>query len=287
MLWFSDFIGKYPPYSDFNFYSFYSWDTDSKHQVSQYNGNLVLRFADYVTGELCFSILGSCDIDRSIEGVLALAEQYRIKPILKLVPEATMNALRDESQFSVTEDVDNFDYIFSLKNLAELQGKQYKSKRRSANKCSELFDITISDASNDLQIEETIIQFLKKWENSKIKNGKEVDMYHELKAISRILHVLPKQDTLRLTVATYKNIVVGFSIDELLPSKYVMSHYCKALPEITGLSDYLNQEVAKILYKAGYHKWNWEQDLGIESLRTMKLSHRPIEKLKKYIVSKN
>ena len=44
------FTRHHPPYSDFNFLSMWSWDTDGILRIGEINGNLAVRFADYVTG---------------------------------------------------------------------------------------------------------------------------------------------------------------------------------------------------------------------------------------------
>jgi hypothetical protein len=281
---FNSFANMYEPYSDFNFNSFYSWDTDQEHKISQHYNNLVLRFTDYVTGSPFYSILGTNKIDISIERLLTFIKKQGLEPVLKLVPEVTIQALSDSSQFIITEDANNSDYIFSIDDLAELKGKQYKSKRRLAKKCEEEQNIIILDKSQTKDMRPQVIELLSKWEQSKLNNNKDVDMEFELKAISRVMDHLHEQDTLVLTIALIQDTLVGFSIDELLPNKYVLSHYFKALPEIRGLSEYLNKEVASKLKGAGYQFWNWEQDLGIDSLRTMKLSHRPIKKHRKFII---
>jgi hypothetical protein len=283
---FNSFIKLYEPYSDFNFNSFYSWDTNSQHQISQLKNNLVLRLADYVTGKPFYSIIGTNEIDTSLEELLVFSERQGLEPVLKLVPEVTIQALCNISQFKITEDLDNFDYIFLIKDLAELKGKQYKSKRRLAKKCEEENRTDIIDMSNSSNMKASIIEVLTKWEQSKLNKGKDVDLELELKAVSRVMDHLQEQESMMLTTASIDNDLVGFSIDELLPNQFVLSHYFKALPDIIGLSEYLNKKVAINLRDAGYQLWNWEQDLGIESLRTMKLSHRPIQKHKKFIVLK-
>lgn len=52
------FTSKYPPYSDFNFVSMWSWDVRGDMRVSKLNNNLVVRFTDYLTGSPFFSFLG-------------------------------------------------------------------------------------------------------------------------------------------------------------------------------------------------------------------------------------
>ena len=91
---------------------------------------------------------------------------------------------------------------------------------------------------------------------------------------------------LLLTMAYHNNELVGFSVDELLDNKHVVSHYFKTIPYLTGLSEHFNQTVAKSLVARGYDYWNWEQDLGIAPLKKMKLAYRPHTFQKKYIVSR-
>lgn len=49
---------KFPPYSDFNFISMWSWDIKVEMIISKLNNNLVVRFTDYLTGYPFFSFLG-------------------------------------------------------------------------------------------------------------------------------------------------------------------------------------------------------------------------------------
>ncbi|MFT7507387.1 MAG: hypothetical protein ACI92I_000537 [Acidimicrobiales bacterium] len=283
---FNKFIQDFDTYSDFNFNSFFSWDTEHKHKLSQLNGNLILKFADYVTGEPFYSLIGTMDIDDTLEALLDLSEKQEFRPILKLIPEITVNAIKDTRAFTVEEDLDNFDYIFSLSELSELRGNRFKSKRRAAIRCATEDDIKIKDESDNLNITQSILEVSKKWEDSKKQNGKAVDMEREFIAIQRILENSTQQESLKITCARRGGELVGFSIDELLPKKYVLSHYFKTLPSVTGLSEYLNMQVAIELKAAGYEHWNWEQDLGIESLQKMKQSYRPKFRQSKFTVQK-
>ena len=53
------FTKKFPPYSDFNFVSMWSWDIKGEMRLSILNGNLVVRFTDYITGDPFYSFLGN------------------------------------------------------------------------------------------------------------------------------------------------------------------------------------------------------------------------------------
>lgn len=51
------FTSKFPPYSDFNFTSLWSWDTHTNMQISILNKNLVIRFNDYLSDSFFYSLL--------------------------------------------------------------------------------------------------------------------------------------------------------------------------------------------------------------------------------------
>lgn len=281
---FDKFVQNFDTYSDFNFNSFFSWDTEHKHEVSQLNGNLILKFADYITGEAFYSLIGTKNIDNALKALLEFSQKQRLAPILKLVPEVTINAIVDSKEFIIEEDPDNFDHVFLTSELAELMGKRFKSKRHAAKKCELHGNVKITDESKNPDVTQSILEASKQWEASKHTNGKEVDMEHEFSAIRRILENRIHQESLKITFAKVDDKLVGFSIDEVLPNQFALSHYFKALPEVTGLSEYLNKEVAKKLHDQGCEYWNWEQDLGIENLQRMKISYRPVKVQKKYQV---
>ncbi len=282
---FEEFVHKFDTYSDFNFNSFFSWDTEDKHEISQLNGNLLLKFTDYITGEPFYSLIGTKKIDKTMHALLDFSEEQNVTPKLRLIPEITVNAIKGKD-LSYEEDHHNHDYIFSISDLSELKGRRYNSKRRAALKCKESAEVTISDESNNPNVITPIIELMKKWETAKMQSDKKVDMEQEFIAIQRILENLISQERLLLTFAKKGDALVGFSVDELLPNKFVLSHYFKTLPGTIGLSEFLNMSVAENLKTQGYEYWNWEQDLGIESLQTMKLGYRPLSHQKKYIVTK-
>jgi len=283
---FEQFVHEYETYSDFNFNSFFSWDTTEVHELSQLNGNLVLKFADYITSEPFYSLIGTTEVDDTILELLERSEKNGFYPILKLVSEVTVNAIKNSADFSIVADPNNHDYIFSITELSELKGHRFHSKRRAAKKCAATNKVTISDESKNVIVETSIIEVLNKWEICKRQSGKDVDMGHELIAVKRILKNLTSQETLYVTVAKHEDEIVGFSIDELLPNKFVLSHYFKTLPGINGLAEYLNMTVARKFRELGYEHWSWEQDLGISSLKTMKLGYRPVSMQRKYIIQK-
>src|SRR3989338_5939738 len=87
------FTSKFPPYSDFNFVSMWSWDIKGEMRISILNENLVVRFTDYITGEPFFSFLGNNKVNETAEALIDLSKKEGLKPMLKLVPELVVQQL--------------------------------------------------------------------------------------------------------------------------------------------------------------------------------------------------
>ncbi len=285
---FKNKLEPFDPYSDFNFISFYSWNTADEHKFSILNDNLVICLSDYVSGAPVFSILGTNNIAESLNELISYSRTISGSTI-KLIPQVVADVAYSNDKFNFSEDQNNSDYIFSLQELAELQGKKFASKRHSAQKClnenSSLEIVEISEI--DFEIIKQIKRLVMDWQESKKTAGDTTDHSAENTAISILLETKELHNQLRVTCAYLNKELVGFSIDELLPKKYVLSHYFKVDTSIRGLSELLNKTVAKNLSLYGYELWNWEQDLGIEGLKKMKLGYRPTKQLKKYQLSRS
>ena len=124
---------RFQPYSDFNFISMWSWDVKKEMGLSVLNDNLVVRFSEYLTGEPFYSFLGTQKVDETAECIINLSVQSGLSPDLSLVPELAVSYF-DAKKFSVSEQRDQFDYIFDLRIISELKGAKFSNKRNLINK---------------------------------------------------------------------------------------------------------------------------------------------------------
>ena len=278
---------KFPPYSDFNFVSMWSWNIKGEMQISQLNNNLIVRFTDYLTGEPFYSFLGDNKVNETAEKLLELSKKEGFSDQLKLVPEDSIKGL-DKKKFHILESRDHFDYIFSVSELADLRGVKFKEKRHSATK----FLREYPDASfeirelNDQTVCEHIVSVFHRWGDKKKSDKKTSDAKHEEMAISRLLQT-KNNHKLIISCVFLHDVMIGFGIDEILPLHYAISHFLKTDNTHKGVSDFLNRKLSQYLLAHDIKFWNWEQDLGIEHLRRSKMSHHPVNFFKKYKVSIN
>src|SRR3989344_9175835 len=77
------FTSQFPPYSDFNFVSMWSWDVKGEMRLSTLNDNLVVRFTDYLTGKPFYSFLGNNKVNETAQTLINLSKKEGLKPELR------------------------------------------------------------------------------------------------------------------------------------------------------------------------------------------------------------
>jgi len=274
---------QFPPYSDFNFTSLYSWNTAEAAAFSTLQGNLIIRFNDYLTGEPFYSFLGQTDVNKTAEALLSLTEAEGRPIEIKLIPESTAKNV-DTTQFLVTEDTDNFDYILSVDQLKALAGSQFVKHRNKVSKFTRTYqtDTRLLDLS-DPAVQNNLEHLFIKWEEWKQLPPAETK--NEFMAVSRLFDLKSKDNLITIGVF-FQNELLGFAISELLPDGYGMLHFEKATPSgFTGVYQYLKQETARVLSDRDCQLLNCQQDLGLPGLRTHKMGLCPVAFLRKYRVT--
>lgn len=272
---------KYPPYSDFNFISMWSWDVTGEMRISQLNGNLVVRFNDYITGKPFYSFLGNSNSTDTINQLLDLSRREGLDTMLKLLPESSIDAL-ERTLFVLEDDRDNFDYIYLLNKLKTYDGNKLRAKRNFYNRFKKnyIYSVEILNASNP-QMQERIMRLFDIWRKN--KNINEEDALNERRAFLRIFDVAADKKIIFVGMFVNEDLV-GLVINELVSSEYATLHFEKADESYIGIYACLMLENAKILSIFDKKLLNFEQDLGKEGLRLGKRSFQPSNFLKKYIL---
>ena len=183
-------------------------------------------------------------------------------------------ALLSDKGFTVIEDRDNFDYLYSRSDLAELAGNKYHKKKNLVKgfmkefeyEGKPLLDEYIPDA----------LKVLDKWYEQSNKSGD----------YSSAKEALENTEYLQLCGGIYYvngNPVAFVLGEELANGRSFVIHFEKAVKDYRGLYQFINMSFALILPDK-YDYINREQDLGIEGLRQAKMSYRPCGFVKKYRV---
>ncbi|HUC20286.1 MAG TPA: phosphatidylglycerol lysyltransferase domain-containing protein [Candidatus Polarisedimenticolaceae bacterium] len=273
---------QFPPYSDYNFVSLWSWHGQDDIVIARHGQCLVVQFKDYLTGVRFLSVIGRSNVDTVIVSTLDYAAAHAMEPKLSLVPEATVQALHNPHQFTIQEDRDNFDYILRIDQFIELQTGSQSRKRNLINTFKSRYgdhatirplDVTTPTAQKQ------IMQLFNKWEQE--KNLKSSQTARERMAILQLLSRSAAFGLESLGLY-YHQELIGFSINELVHNDHVMGHFTKARPSYKGATQYLTQATALQLRFCRCRFINAQQDLGIAGLRSAKLAYNPDHFLKKY-----
>ena len=276
-------VADFSHYSDINFTSLYIWDTKGILSVAKLYNNIVVQFSDYQTGEPFFSIFGQNNISKAVEDLMAYLHENNVPLKLKLVPEETAK-LVDKQRYMVIEDPDNFDHIFSVRDLLMMHGGKYRDKRNLINKLNNKLKDTLEtrllDFDTDKKFTDECLELFKKWQATK----KGVFYENEYMALKKFLNMKKSQSRF-INVAVYiKGELNGLTINEKINSDYVIGHFCKALTNNSGIYPYLMHKTAYYLDTFGFSFINAEQDLGLDGLRRFKSDYGSNFYLKKYLV---
>lgn len=263
--------------SDYSFANLFVWDTNDQAQISQLNDMAILIYPNYnnPTETLCL-VVGEGEM--FIPTIAAVLKSRKV-PNVNLIPDA----LIDESQLHshglrAEPDRDSYDYIYQAKELAAAETSHYRHMRRGVSVFTQqhegklVLDIEI-DVPSDAVVA-GIMEITESWGISRY--GAKV--YEEGIAIERALHHL-RDLNLKLAILTSDDRGIGFIIYEYIgkDDRTVLIHFEKNANH-NSLGHYLKKaffdSIAAHETKEIVHI-NYEQDLGIEGLRSTKMSLNP------------
>jgi hypothetical protein len=252
--------------------------------ISELNNNLVVRFTDYNTHQPFLSFLGTHDCEKTIQILIDYCKNNNLPTELRFMPEISISGT-SPTKFIIEESARDFDYIFSTKKLALLNGKEFQRKRKDANRfwrenpSAHLDCIKLTDH----EVKKQILDTIKTWEHYKIDVKKKYEIDHELAATKRLF----ESDCLDslLGMGLYSdNVMLGYAIGEKLPNNYAICHFLRTTLSNLGVSEALMQGYAKYLDSLQITYLNFESDLDHDEIRRFKVSWRPDKYLKRYNV---
>ena len=281
------FTLKFPPYSDFNFISLYSWSLHSQTFYYLDEELFVIRMPDYSSQDFIYTFM---ILDNIPYNFLRVVKSFNQNNGLKFnfLPEVIIDELSEYLEghninHRLIENRDEFDYLLDVDLSANAVGKQYSDFRYKISKFKREWLPKVNpynfDPTNnkDIKLAENL---LNDWVTNKQPNG--LNYEYESLAYSRFLTIAKYSDALRFKAYEYKGKLVCLCSYELLDNKISIGHFVKYDPIITNILPFVINEVCKDLKLEGFKTINIEQDLGIPSLRVSKEHLRPVGFLKKY-----
>lgn len=214
--------------------------------------------------------LGSGDIKSAIKTLVDYTENEGIELVLTAVPKEIKDSIEEAfpDNFTIEENRDEEDYIYSAESLMTLAGKKLHGKRNHINK----FLLTYGDRwSYEPMTEENIkeafschLSWCQAHEGSFLSETCAFSV-----ALKNITALELKGGILRLD-----GKIIAMTLGSQVNDDTFIVHFEKADGDIQGAYQMINQQFA-IRNFQGLKYVNREDDLGIEGLRKAKLSYFP------------
>ncbi len=266
-----------PEISEHSIGFIYGYRESLKLSISRLNGNLVFK-GFYNGHDLLVSPIGK---HKNAETFAACAKYIKDKfgsGRIGAIPKTTAMELAGAG-FKPVADRDDFDYIYSVKELIELTGEKFHAKKNLVNNFVKRYNYEYR-ALDTLLLPECL-ELHEKWCNlrdcrSKLSENVEDRMVLEL--LKNFSHWKLFGGAILID-----GKVQAFTLLEELNRNTAVGHVEKANTEFKGIYQAINQFTAeKLLSK--YEFVNREQDVGEPGLRKAKLSYNPVSFAEKYYI---
>lgn len=267
---FQDFLkGKFKT-SDLNFTNILLWSKSEEMKFLIEDETLYIK-GEYEGENYYFPPIRKDENEEKLSESFKKISDEGIKIVF--IPEEYKNIL--ERRFDLEEKRDSFDYIYLQKDLAELKGRKFSSKKNKINKFKRIYEYTYEKISKD-NINE-IREFQRKWTEFR-KEDKII--VSETMGIEYLLDNYEILD-LRGGLIKVEDEIVAYAFGEKLTDDMGLIHIEKGLAEYQGCYQMINMYLAKEEF-SDVKFINREDDFGSLGLREAKMSYQPIELLKKY-----
>ena len=270
-----------PEGSEFTFTNLFIWRDAYQLQMSQVDGALCL-FSRRSDPEDWFVLppLLADDGPAVVEKALRHLAESGHDAKLSRVTKAQLEKLGISGErFAVEEDRDNWDYVYLVRDLAELSGNKYHDKRNHIAQFAAKHGFEYRPLTPDLVRACQELQDL--W-----CDEKHCDLVATLRAEAKaVKEALERLASLRAVggCIVVEGRVVAFALGEALSEDTVVIHIEKANAGLHGLYQVINQQFLERQWR-DFTYVNREQDLGLRGLRRAKESYNPHHMVEKHSV---
>ena len=246
--------------------------------------NCVVFFSHFFGRSVYPYPLGTGDKKAALEAILADSRQRGIPCRITGMTEADRQELEDlfPGLFSIRPARDSFDYVYTVDALADLKGKKLQKKRNHVNRFrTEHPDYRVEPicCENVSRIQHMVND----WYVSRKLSDPEGDYFLESLAMAKAFR---HYDALNMEgIALLEgDRVLAVTMGSIMAPDMMDVHFEKAVEDVPGAYNTVNAEFARhIRLKFPEVRFlNREDDMGLEGLRTAKLSYLPDHMIEKY-----
>ncbi|MDR2842731.1 MAG: phosphatidylglycerol lysyltransferase domain-containing protein [Spirochaetaceae bacterium] len=255
--------------SEFTFANLYLFRARYNYQISSDSQGVLL-------------VSGERDGKKFFETPCGVPEKAVLEALLdshsywKCIPQSILEAnpnLAGDFNIEITEDRDNFDYLYLKTDLSLLSGKKFHKKRNLVN----AFMLSYPQHSEAPLTKDNIshaISVLDRWRDDKGSDGDYTASREALELFEEL--------GLQGAVYSIRGTAAAYCLGESLSCGTMFGlHFEKGIDEYKGIYQFINQSFAASLAD-NFVYINREQDLGDEGLRQAKMTYRPCGFVQKF-----
>lgn len=275
------FKKRYYEQSECTFTNLYMW---RKYYQTEWaiDGNSLFIKASYDDNTFLLPPFGP---DEDFADSLAKMKEYFkqiSKPfVVKGVTADMIERLKEigDTEFCITEDRNNSDYVYETKALIELKGRKYHGKKNHINHFKKIVEFSYIPITKELV--PACIDFEIEW--CKARGHFEDSLFQEKEGI---IDALNNFEYLGFTGAALmvNDRIEAFTFGELINRDMAVIHVEKANHKLRGIYPVINQQFCENCW-SNIKYINREEDMGLEGLRKSKQSYCPVKMIDKYIVN--
>ena len=264
----NEYLAAFPPLiSEQTFTNLFAWRQDRPIWLMKKNDTLLFLIKTDICLDDQMVIFGPPIGIKTLAEILVEPGQEQLIGAIRV----TSGNIADlPPGFTVNKDRNNSDYVYKVADLAGLNGRKYAKKRSHIKQSLKNHDCVFEMITTQ-NIDECR-ELLGRWCDDR-QCDLDPGLCGESKAISTTLDLFDEFGLLG-GVIRVDGRIQAFSIGERLNGSTAVWHFEKAIPEISGLSQLINQWFAKKCLQ-DFEFVNREQDLGIPGLRQSKESYYP------------
>jgi hypothetical protein len=204
------------------------------------------------------------------------------EPRIERADRALVTELENEPSVRIMESRDQYDYVYRSRDLIELSGNRYHSKRNHIHAMQKKYEYRY-DPMKDMYVRQCT-ELVEKWCGIK-RCEEDMNLLGEWDAVGEMLAHF-EQLQVRGGVLLIEDRVAAFAFGELLNPTTAVVHIEKADPDIRELYTVINQQFSEhSLHDVAFI--NREQDLGQPGLRKAKMSYHPDHLVEKFTIIMN
>ncbi|MFO7839509.1 MAG: phosphatidylglycerol lysyltransferase domain-containing protein [Desulfosalsimonadaceae bacterium] len=174
---------------------------------------------------------------------------------------------------------DQFDYLYDARELRDLPGKRFHSKKNLVNQFKKKNSYSYLEMNAEMADRAMALQ--DDWCTWRLCESSS-QLSAENNAIMRTLQNWGVLQKLMGGCIFVEDLIVAYTIGEMLTADTLLIHFEKGCPEYKGAYQAINQLFLQQQPEQRVRQVNREQDAGDEGLKKAKLSYHPVDFLKKY-----